>query len=521
MGLRHDLWSIIIRVWQWGVSSLWVLMLVGLPLTTFPFLALQTGAIVTPFSVIPLGVLAVVWFLPYLLRNGKLPQEGIPLAVFGVVVSAIAAYAYFLDMGNIKDATLLSQTVRSFIPFGIGLAFYFMVSAWPLDALRLRRVLQAIYLGGALLLLWSVAQAIAIFAFHGQYPGIMKAIRSVLVVQTYTVETLPRLSGLSYEGSWFDHQLNMLYLPLWLAATYRRTSVFPRLWKISLENLFLVVGIGVFLLSWPRIGLVAFMLMSAFLFLKLNVALYRWVIHSLTFRWVSQEMRSRLFKVAMTIFMVIAFVGLYVGFSALLIKVSSSLDWRLALLTQSLPTKADMQQVLSMDEHTIIRLGYRYAFGERTIYWMTGWKIFNDYPWVGVGLGNAGFYFQSHLAYAAWASAEVRQVIYNNSALPNIKSIWFRLLAETGIVGFSIFIIWLVVILQSTLSSQHSRDDTIKTLALAGQLALLAFLMEGLSVDTFGLPYLWVITGLAAAAGRIYRQEIASRSLLIQEIPSG
>jgi hypothetical protein len=40
-------------------------------------------------------------------------------------------------------------------------------------------------------------------------------------------------------------------------------------------------------------------------------------------------------------------------------------------------------------------------------------------------------------------------------------------------------------------------------------------------VDTFGLPYLWVITGLVAAAGRIYRQELASRSLLKQEIPLG
>jgi hypothetical protein len=493
-------------------------MLVGLPLTSFP-LARQWGAVVAPFSAIPLAVLAVVWFLPYLLRGGELPVEGIPLAVFGMVVSAIAAYANFLDMGNLKDATLLSQTVRSFIPVGIGFTFYFMVSAWPHDVPRLRRMIQAVYLGGALLLVWSVAQAIVIYAFHGQYPVIMNAIRSALVLQTQTVETGSRLSGLSYEASWFAHQLNVLYLPLWLAATYQRTSVFPRLWKISLENLFLIVGIGVFFLSSPRIGLVAFMLMLAFLFVKLNIAIYRWVIHNLHYRWTGQGMYISMLKVLVRILVAVVLISFYVEFSIFVWKVTSGRDWRLALVSASPPIKAQIQGVLHFDENSIMNLGYKYAFLERTVYWISGWHIFNDYPWLGVGLGNAGFFFQSHMPAIGWSSYELRDVIYRSSLLPNIKSIWFRLLAETGIVGFSIFIIWLVVTLQSTFCSLHSHNDIIRTLALAGQLALVAFLIEGLSVDSFGLPYLWVIVGLAAAAGRIYRQEISSQSLQKQEFP--
>jgi len=519
MGSRYDFRSIVFRGWQWGVSALWILMLVGLPLTSLPILARQWGAVVAPFSAIPLAILALVWFLPYLLRCGELPVEGIPLAVFGMVVLAIAAYANFLDMAYFKDKTLLSQTLRSFIPVGIGFAFYFMASSWPHDAPRLRRMLQAIYLGGALLLVWSVAEAIVVYVYQGQFPVIMSAIRSALVLQTQTVETGSRLSGLSYEASWFAHQLNMLYLPLWLAATYQRTSVFPRLWKISLENLFLIVGIGVFFLSSPRIGLVAFLLMLAFIFLKLNIAIYRWVIHNPARRWMRQGKYSYLVKVLVRILVVVMFIGLYFGFGTLVWKIATGRDWRLALVNVSPPSKAQIQEILHFDENSLMNLGYKYAFLERTVYWIDGWHIFNDYPWLGVGLGNAGFFFQSHMPAIGWSSYEIRDVIYRNSSLPNIKSMWFRLLAETGIVGFSIFIIWLVVILQSTLCSQHSRNDTIRTLALAGQLALLAFLIEGLSVDSFGLPYLWVIVGLAAAAGRIYRQEISSQSVQKQEFP--
>ena len=62
--------------------------------------------------------------------------------------------------------------------------------------------------------------------------------------------------------------------------------------------------------------------------------------------------------------------------------------------------------------------------------------------------------------------------------------------------------------------SLRSPDATLKTIALAGQLALLAYVFEGFSVDTFGLPYLFVMAGLVASAGMIYRQQALS---LIEE----
>jgi hypothetical protein len=149
--------------------------------------------------------------------------------------------------------------------------------------------------------------------------------------------------------------------------------------------------------------------------------------------------------------------------------------------------------------------GQRFAFLERTVYWMTGWHIFSDYPFLGVGLGNSGYFFASHLPAIGWKTYEIRGILFQNSTLANIKSFWYRLLAETGLAGFPIFLAFLILLWFSARSSQHSQNRMIQSVSLAGRLAILAFVFEGLSVDSFGLPYLWVITGLLASAGWIFR----------------
>ena len=204
--------------------------------------------------------------------------------------------------------------------------------------------------------------------------------------------------------------------------------------------------------------------------------------------------------------MVLVLIGVYVGSGFGILKIASGRDNRIALLVNSSFSPMDIQTLSKFDENSLMLVGRKFAFLERTVYWMTGWHIFNDYPITGVGLGNAGFYFIDHMPAAGWSSYEIRTLMYRESALPNIKSMWYRLLAETGIVGFMLFIVWLLVLWFSLSASVHSPDNTLRTIALAGQLALLAFVFEGFSVDSFGLPYLFVISGLAAAAGMVYRQ---------------
>jgi hypothetical protein len=442
------------------------------------------------------------------LRRGKPPRETVPFIVFVLFVVVLAALAFFEVGDYFRNRALLSQTIRTFIPLAGGLTFFLVTAAWHADAQGLRRTLQFIYAGGFLLLVWSLAQAVINFRFDYQYPALMTAIRDALVTQS-TMDSSPRLAGLTWEASWFAHQLNMLYLPLWLAATYQRTTVFPRIWKISFENIFLVFGMGVFFLSSPRIGGLACLLMLLYLVLRFHVAIYRWIVSRLARRQPSQSIRLPV-RVGVGILLVVVIVVVYTGLGAGALKIFSARDWRVGLLVKSPLSQAELRRVAVFDENSLFLLGLRFAFLERTVYWMDGWHIFNDYPILGVGLGNAGYYFVSHLPAVGWSSIEVRAIVYQNDTLPNIKSMWYRLLAETGILGFSLFITWFLVLWSSANRSLRSQDATLKTVALAGQLALLAYVFEGFSVDTFGLPYLFIMAGLVASVGMITRRQPGS-----------
>jgi O-antigen ligase len=203
-------------------------------------------------------------------------------------------------------------------------------------------------------------------------------------------------------------------------------------------------------------------------------------------------------------------VAICVTFVWSYVQLGSSRDWRINTLIQNPLSISEIKALSNLDENSVLYLGLRFAFLERLTYWFDGWHIFNDYPIIGVGLGNAGFYFVDHMPAAGWGSYEIRDVVYRNGALANIKSFWVRLLAETGIVGFMLFLSWYYLLWRSSRTTQHSRDPVLKMVALAGQLALIAFLVEGFSIDSFALPYLWVITGLISAAGAIYRSQAAA-----------
>jgi hypothetical protein len=151
-------------------------------------------------------------------------------------------------------------------------------------------------------------------------------------------------------------------------------------------------------------------------------------------------------------------------------------------------------------------------FAERYVYWVTGWRIFNDHPLFGVGLGNAGLYFLRYLPSYGWVLSEVMESVYRLPAIMNIKSLWVRILAETGLVGFSAFLSWYAVLWRTSRFLETSPQKLMSMLGLAGKLVLVAFLAEGFSIDTFALPYLWLALGFVSAAGMLGRQKMGAAS---------
>ena len=488
---------------------LWAVALICLPITTFPLFALNLGALVAPFSILPVAILFLIAGLPLILRKGKLPKETIPLVFFALAAILSCAVAYFIFIPGFKGKTVPGQEIRALFTLAVGLIFFLATATWVRDTDRLKKSLKYIAIGGMISLAWSAVQAYYVLRQAETYPLWLSQVQSWFSVRSPNLTPKSgRISGLTYEASWFAHQMVMLYLPIWMAATYHKVSAFKfRLVHISVENILLVLGLAAFFLSSPRIGLVSFFLMVIYFFIKLNVAFYRKIVQDLSRRLhatiikPSQRGISSI-KVFTSAFIILAYLLIIAGAFLL----ASQRDWRLSLLITDPPTKEEILGVLTFNQDVLLGLSHRFIFLERMVYWFNGWNVFSQYPWMGVGLGNAGFFFPQLAPAIGWSSYEIRNVLYYLFDLPNVKSFWFRLLAETGLVGFSLFVTWLYVLFQSARFSLRMDNPYLKTFALAGQLALLAFIGEGFSLDSFAMPYLWVMAGLIACVAMISRR---------------
>jgi hypothetical protein len=489
---------------------LWAIALICLPITTFPLFSSLSGALVAPLSILPFLILLIIWSLPLIIRKGELPKETIPLVVFTFAVLLSCAAAYFFFIPGFKGKSVPGQEFRALFTLAVGLTFYLVTTTWVKTTDKLKNSWKYITIGGILLLIWTGFQAFFILRNADHYPSWMNLIQSWFAVLSPAYSPrYGRVNGLTYEASWFAHQMVMLYLPLWMAASYHKTSAFAfRVFHISAENILLVFGLGAFFLSSPRIGLVSLVLMVIYLFIRLTLSIHRKIVESITkTQFILQRGPSKGHR---TWIQVMTSLSIVLVYALILIGVfffAVHRDWRLTALVSQPPSIKEIVGLLTLDQTTLLDLSHRFIFLERMVYWFNGWNVFNQYPWLGVGLGNAGFFFPKLAPAIGWATFEIRNVLFYLTQLPNVKSLWIRLLAETGLVGFSVFLSWLYILFQSSRFSQHNQNTTIKTFAFAGQLTLLAFIGEGFSIDSFAMPYFWVIAGLIAAIAMMYRRE--------------
>ncbi len=213
---------------------------------------------------------------------------------------------------------------------------------------------------------------------------------------------------------------------------------------------------------------------------------------------------SKFFRTLLGIVLLLVILVVVIGGVFLFLNIASQRDPRYQLILDQVNTLNFNE--LSLSETGIIILARRLAFYERTIYWFSGWNIFAAHPF-GVGLGNAGFYFVNNMNSLGYEFVEIRNLIYQTNIIVNTKSLWFRLLAETGIIGFSLFMTWLYILWRSSGFIQKSSDPTMKIVGLAGKFFLLAYLVEGFSVDSFALPYQWIISSVITASRFIVQQD--------------
>jgi hypothetical protein len=362
----------------------------------------------------------------------------------------------------------------------IGFFFFVTASSFLENQEDARLTVQVLNWSGLVMIGWALLQAFFWYGFN-HYPQWMFDFQGMLSARVLYRQ---RVNAFALEPSWLAHQLNMLYLPLWLACSLKNKSFHNiRVWKFSFENLLLLGGVAVLLLTLSRVGVAAFILVLVLV----AVVLHGRVVDGLAARF-NKEGRRNVNLKAVSALLILFYLLVIVT----LVYAFTRIDPRMANLFSFSFSQGD----------SLLRFFNELKFGDRVIYWLTGWNIFNAYPFLGVGLGNAGYYFPKYLPAYGWSLVEVENLLNRTTILLNIKSLWLRLLAETGMVGFSLFIGWLVSLLPTLIKKIRNQCSSVSVFGWMGCFVLVALLLEGFSIDSFAMPYWWISLGLAVAQTR-------------------
>ena len=130
------------------------------------------------------------------------------------------------------------------------------------------------------------------------------------------------------------------------------------------------------------------------------------------------------------------------------------------------------------------RFGIQYA----------SYKVFQEHPVVGVGYGMQAY--EGRKKYPKWATVgnwEFRKKYLNENdpRFPPGYNVYTRLMAETGIVGLAIFILFLTLILITTFGLIRKNDNRY-LLAVVICISMIGFYFNWLKVDTVRVFGFWI-----------------------------
>lgn len=468
-------------------SVLWAALLLTVPFTSHPWITRVFGrTAVAPLSVVPLVGLVVVWLVPHLVHARRLPEQSVPLILFAGLALLSSGLAVFLPLYPAYEQSVISRELRSLVTLGVGVSFYLVSATWPASEARLRSSLRWLSLGGVAVLIYASVQILLLP--QADYPvpqGLVSFHRLFSIRDPFRT----RVTGFAYEPSWLGDQLVILYLPIWLSSVIARAPFMrPRASRPTIELGLLLWGMVVLFFSFARLATFSSLLILATLALLGSMRLSDRLAESpgATIR-LPATLRRGLAAVAA--------VALLAGMGIGLVAVAAQLDER---VEEAIGT--NLKDVFESRHPWPYKLANELQFAERLVYWESGFRIFSRFPLFGVGLGNTGFLMRSTTpAFGFFLPEVIRAVHLDSFGFPNVKSLWVRLLSETGIVGFGAFVTWLAVVGAAAAQQARWRAGIPKIVALAALIALLAQVSEGFSLDTFALPQLWIVLGLATA----------------------
>jgi O-antigen ligase len=158
------------------------------------------------------------------------------------------------------------------------------------------------------------------------------------------------------------------------------------------------------------------------------------------------------------------------------------------------------------------------GFGSRMAYWQTAYNMYADHPLFGVGLGNFTIYLADYLPFQHLAKTPevLRHLVpkQGRSRVQTVKHFLLRILAETGLIGMGIYLIFLAVLLAGSVYLWLSKDEEEHfggTIAIIG---MVGFVVDTFSFDSFAIPNPWIMFGIITATFRIFTSEKKGKETL-------
>lgn len=466
-------------------------MLLALPITSFPMLSkLFGGTMVAPLSLLPMLLLVLMVVLPDFLKSRTLPRQFKPLYIFFLITILSTALAFLRELPSFRSVPIWKNSAEGFVTLLFGFGFYLVTIYCTKDQRGILRALRWINLGGMVIILVATAQYISFIA-SGTFPQGLYFLQRVISSSGRLFDG--RANGLAYEPSWLAHQLNVLYIPIWLGFTARNESVYAKklFGIIPFEALLLLGGIISIFLSFSRIGWLTIIAVSTYLFFLLA--------NSTINRLLEKRDKETAKKPNIWRHIIIKFLLWMLLFSILLLLIFAA-----GLIMRKMDPRMDqLFEIPVIKKFGVMGWASRLGFAERIIYWQSALEVFDDHPWFGSGLGIAGYYFPEKIPSFGYRLPEILSALLYDNFIPNAKNLWVRLLAETGIVGFSILVAGLVSHWRDAKTVEKRKHSGLfRAMGLAGQFLIIALVVEGFSLDTFGLPYYWIGLGLIVASWR-------------------
>lgn len=459
---------------------LWAATLVSLPVTSFRYFPfLNSGTVVRPLGLYPAALLAAVSILQIFRKKARFHQSPalLLLGLFVLFATAVTAFGALYAPLGFTGNEYGGRALRAWVTMSIGLTFFWAAMWMNQNKSDLRFTLKWLFVGMVLNLLWSGVQTVALYTDYlpkNTVSGWQRLFSMRGMVGS------KRISGLAYEPSWLTAQLNTIYIPWLFAAILAKYRLGAFRW---LKYVLLLGALALIVLAYSRGGLGTLLLSSILAFLLTGRELGRdaWQWFCTPFR--SAEEKSLAQRVR----------GLSIRFGVV--------TGILALLVASGYFFANNRYINSLwssrNENLLDFVINNYA-GSRLAYVWAAMDTFQEYPFTGVGLGASGFYLFDRLP--DWSFTSLYQIAWQFTPggrfYLNPKNLYVRLLAETGIVGLTLFLGFYVYLLGSIRSFLRTNRPFFRFVGIAALFSWLAILTICLTQDSLATPNLWINPGI-------------------------